>query len=126
MSTSILSKKLDFRNAEYQFDIRYGKEGLSVSIEQTVFHLDGSKVMADINFPIEVLTHINEIAARVAKLPDKEIARQAKERTVPKDQRAKLIKAYLQGVSIAQLSRIYGYASIEIESALKAAGIAIV
>lgn len=121
MSTSILSENFPFKNATYALGVRYEKEGLLVTVEQTVHHLDGTKEQAAITLPTPVLDRLNEMLERVAEAQGKET--EAKEQPVPLDHRGKLAKAYLQGVSITNLSRSYGYSPKAIIAMLKAAGL---
>jgi hypothetical protein len=92
-----------------------------VTVEQTVYQLDGTKEHASITFPAPVLDKVNNMLERMAEAKRKEA--EAKDPSVPMNQRDKLAKAYLQGVSISNLSRSYGYSAKAIIAMLKAAGL---
>jgi len=122
-STSILSENFTYRNATYALGVRYAKEGLLLTVEQTVHHLNGTKEEASITMPTAVLDRLNELLDRVSELPQKESAEGGKGRAVPLKERPKLAKAYLQGVSINNLSRSYGHSAEAITAMLKRAGL---
>ena len=121
MTTSILSETFVFRNAEYLLDLRHEPKGFVFRIQQTIFHLNGSKEEHSIEMPPQVLEQMNTMMERVAEAKRKET--EAKDPPVPINQRDKLTKAYLQGVSISNLSRSYGYSAKAIIAMLKAAGL---
>jgi len=121
MTTSIISETFVFRNAEYLLDLRHEPKGFVFRIHQTIFHLNGSKEEHAIEMPPQVLEQMNTMMERVAEAKRKET--EAKDPRVPIKQRDKLAKAYLQGVSISNLSRSYGYSTAAIRSMLKEAGL---
>ncbi len=124
MSTSILTENFPHRNATYALGVRYAKDGLLLTVEQTVHHLNGTKEETSITLPTAVLDRLNELLGRVEELPSEESkAGNGMERSVPIKERSKLAKAYLQGVSIDNLSRSYGYPTEAITIMLKRAGL---
>ncbi len=91
MSTSILSENFKYRNASYVLDVRTDKEGLLVSVEQTVHHLDGTRTETTITVPTHIVDRLNDLLGRVAEVQKKET--EAKDPPVPLNQRGKLAKA---------------------------------